>query len=54
MVKDQINNDEASGCDGLPAELYEAGGEGLVKQNIKIFSTVWKSGKIPKDMEKKK
>ena len=40
-----------AGRDGIPAEVYEAGGMPLLKKLTKLLNKIWKSGQVPQDFK---
>ena len=53
-VKDaskQFTKGKQAGKDGIPAEVFEAGGMPLMKKLTELINNIWKSGKVPQDFK---
>ena len=42
---------KAPGADAIPAEVFKAGGPGLVSKLTELFSSVWAAGAVPQDFK---
>ena len=45
----QIRNNKAAGPDGLPAELFKAGGDELVRSMHQLIYRIWLEESMPSD-----
>ena len=46
----QLQTGKAPGPDGIPAEVFKAGGETLVTHLTKMFQVFWVKGQLPQDL----
>jgi hypothetical protein len=46
-----LKNNKASGVDGLPPEVFKAGGAPLASALLQVFLTCWDSGQIPSNLK---
>ncbi|XP_063600687.1 uncharacterized protein LOC134776864 [Penaeus indicus] len=45
----QLQTGKAPGPDGIPAEVFKAGGEVLITHLTRLFQVFWANGKLPQD-----
>ncbi|XP_063598682.1 uncharacterized protein LOC134775152 [Penaeus indicus] len=45
----QLQTGKAPGPDGIPAEVFKAGGEALITHLTRLFQVFWANGKLPQD-----
>ena len=45
----RLKNNKAAGADGLPAELFKAGGDMLIRRMHQLVSQIWIEKRIPDD-----
>ena len=45
----RLKNNKAAGTDGLPAELFKAGGDDLVRSMHKLICKIWLQESLPSD-----
>ena len=48
---EQLQTGKATGPDGIPPEIFKAGGEALTEQLISLFQLFWERGEVPKDLK---
>ena len=46
----RLKNNKAAGPDGLPAELFKAGGDELVSSMHQLICRIWLEGSMPSDL----
>jgi len=46
-----LKNNKASGADGLPPELFKAGGDTLAKALLHVLLSCWDAGQIPSNLK---
>ncbi|XP_063585355.1 uncharacterized protein LOC134762738 [Penaeus indicus] len=45
----QLQTSKVPGPDGIPAEVFKAGGEALITHLTRLFQVFWANGKLPQD-----
>ena len=46
----QLQTGKAPGPDGIPAEVFKAGGETLITHLTRMFQVFWVNGQLPRDL----
>ena len=47
----QLQTGKAPGPDGIPAEVFKAGGETLITHLTRMFQVFWVNGQLPRDFK---
>ena len=47
----ELQTGKSPGPDGIPPEIYKAGGQALCEQLTRLFSLFWEKGEVPQDLK---
>ena len=46
-----LNSGKQPGKDGIPADIYRAGGSHLTRKLTKLLTEIWKQGEVPQEFK---